>query len=338
MIEVWNEWDHLQEIIVGRIESARVPTPGKDLLSIEFKNCKSEDVPTGEYKRRVIDETIEDLDILSSTLSDLGITVKRPELIDHSKNFGNPHWSTDGLYCYCPRDVFLAIGNTIIETPMALRSRYFETFAYKQIMLEYFNHGTKWVSAPKAELTDNSYGEPDNVGVILMNNEPIFDAANVLRLGDDLLYLVSNTGNELGCRWLQNFLGNKFRVHPCFNLYAYSHIDTTISPLREGLVLLNPDRVKENNLPAVLKNWKILWADEIVDTGYVSKYPRSSKWIGMNLLMINPNLAIVDKNQIPLIKKLEKEKIDVIPLQLRHDRVLGGGFHCVTLDTKRVKK
>ena len=192
MIEVWNEWDHLEEIIVGRVENARVPKPGKDLLSIEFKNCRPEDVPTGKYERQIIDETAEDLETLSSTLFDLGVTVKRPKPIDHSKSFGNPHWSTDGLYCYCPRDVFLTIGNTIIETPMALRSRYFETFNYKEIMLDYFKQGAKWISAPKAELTCSSYGDPDSFGVALRNHEPIFDAANILRLGHDILYLVSN--------------------------------------------------------------------------------------------------------------------------------------------------
>ena len=55
----------------------------------------------------------------------------------------------------------------------------------------------------------------------------------------------------------------------------------------------------------------------------------------MNILMVNPNLAIVDKKQAKLIRVLEKSKIDVIPLQLRHSRTLGGGFHCVTLDIKR---
>jgi N-dimethylarginine dimethylaminohydrolase len=55
----------------------------------------------------------------------------------------------------------------------------------------------------------------------------------------------------------------------------------------------------------------------------------------MNLLMVNPNLAIVDRHQIPLIRELEKCGVDVIPLQIRHSRTLGGGFHCVTLDVRR---
>ena len=57
------------------------------------------------------------------------------------------------------------------------------------------------------------------------NDEPAFDAANVLRLGQDLIYLVSATGNELGGRWLQTILGDKFRVHFLKDVYYGSHID-----------------------------------------------------------------------------------------------------------------
>ena len=61
----------------------------------------------------------------------------------------------------------------------------------------------------------------------------------------------------------------------------------------------------------------------------------ASDWIGMNMLSINPNLVIVDKKQIEIHNKLNKAGIDTIPLELRHDRLLAGGFHCVTLDLVR---
>jgi N-dimethylarginine dimethylaminohydrolase len=55
----------------------------------------------------------------------------------------------------------------------------------------------------------------------------------------------------------------------------------------------------------------------------------------MNAFSINPNLAVVDQHQSALIKLLEKHGIDVIPLKLRHSKMLGGGFHCITLDIRR---
>ncbi len=55
----------------------------------------------------------------------------------------------------------------------------------------------------------------------------------------------------------------------------------------------------------------------------------------MNLFNINPNLVVVDQDQTGLIKLLEKQGLDVIPLKLRHAKMLGGGFHCITLDIRR---
>jgi len=55
----------------------------------------------------------------------------------------------------------------------------------------------------------------------------------------------------------------------------------------------------------------------------------------MNFLSVNDKLAIVDKKQTELISKLKAKGIESIPLELRHDRIISGGFHCVTLDLKR---
>jgi N-dimethylarginine dimethylaminohydrolase len=32
---------------------------------------------------------------------------------------------------------------------------------------------------------------------------------------------------------------------------------------------------------------------------------------------------------------LESKGLTVVPLKLRHSRMMGGGFHCVTLDIRR---
>ena len=61
----------------------------------------------------------------------------------------------------------------------------------------------------------------------------------------------------------------------------------------------------------------------------------SSDAIGVNLLSVNEKLVIVDENQTELIKTLLRYGIESIPMPMRHQRTLGGGFHCVTLDLKR---
>jgi len=55
----------------------------------------------------------------------------------------------------------------------------------------------------------------------------------------------------------------------------------------------------------------------------------------MNMLVVDPHTVICDADQTELIKTLKTYQFEVIPLNLRHSRTLGGGFHCVTLDLIR---
>ena len=334
-VSTHNEWDPLEEILVGSAIGARSPLLNTDLHAIRYRGYKDiNDIPTGEILPEIIEETEEDLDELVSTLENLGIIVHRPELIDLSKKFSTVDWVSDGMYNYCPRDIILSIGDALIETSMSLRSRFFEPFAYKNLCVEYLRNGSRWISAPKPRLLDAMFNTVDPQKSALNELEPVFDAANVLKLGKDIIYLVSDTGNELGYQWLKTTLGSEYRVHACRDMYTSSHIDTTIVPLRPGLVLVNPTRVTQKNIPEFFRKWEVLEAPEPVDIGFKGM-SRGSAWMSINLLMVNPNLAIIEKSQEPLIKLLEKKGINVIPLQLRHARTLGGGFHCVTLDIRR---
>jgi N-dimethylarginine dimethylaminohydrolase len=166
--------------------------------------------------------------------------------------------------------------------------------------------------------------------------DAIFDAANICRLGQDLLYLVSTTGNLAGAKWLQDYLGYQYRVHLVENVYNGVHIDSTIVPVKEGLVVLNAERVTEDTVPAPLKNWDKIWihADDLVVQPF-DYYPYASNWIGLNFLMVNPQLAIVDPKQETLRKKLAAYKVESIGVDLTESRTLGGGHHCCSLDTLR---
>jgi glycine amidinotransferase len=337
LVNVHNEWDPLEEMIVGIADGARVPVGQKDLFAIEYfeHHDSIDEIPSGAYDERILAETNEDLDALASTLEGLGVVVRRPKATDHARMFGSPDWQSDGEFNYCPRDVLLAIGQTIIETPMPLRSRFFEPFAYKHILLDYFKSGANWISAPKPRLLDCNYADVPAPGNQLHNHEPLFDAANVLRAGRDIIYLVSCSGNMLGAQWLQRALGDEYRVHPLVGVYDGTHIDTTVNLLGPGRVLLNPSRINEENMPALFKDWEILWCPEMVDTGHAWDYPRASLWSGMNFFMVNPGLAVVAEPQKPLIRLLERHDIDVVPLKLRHCLTMSGSFHCVTLDVRR---
>ncbi|WP_062215836.1 hypothetical protein [Streptomyces sp. NBRC 109706] len=337
VVNTHNEWDPLEEVIVGIVDNARVPSPDPGVFAIDYADRARTmaEIPTGPYDARVVRETAEDLERFVELLRSHGVVVRRPAVADHARPFGSPEWTADGEYNYCPRDVVLPVGDTLIETPMALRTRYFEPLSYRALLLEYFEAGARWISAPKPRLADGSYALGPDGGPVLADLEPVFDAANVLRIGRDLLYQVSCSGNRLGARWLQRTLGPEYTVHLLEGVYDGSHIDTTIMPLRPGLVLLNPDRVSAGQVPALFRGWDIVWCPPLPDVTTSHARARATSWIGMNLLMVNPELAVVDAAAKPLIDALNRHGIETEALPIRHSRVLSGGFHCVSLDIRR---
>jgi N-dimethylarginine dimethylaminohydrolase len=336
LVSVHNEWDPIEEVIVGTAINAQLPKPDISVHAVDFPHCKTmADIPFGPFPAQMLAEAEEDLAGLVQTLEKLNITVRRPDVTNHAQMFATPDWQADSHYNYCPRDLVLAIGNTIIESPSPVRARYFEMNAYKKIFIDYMKSGAQWVSAPKPMLLDDCFAPPHGYDNCLLNAEPLFDAANILRIGEDILYLISNSGNQMGAMWLRTMLGSRYRVHECHNLYHHKHIDTTFTILRPGLVVINPERVNQENLPEIFKSWDKIWFDNIVDVGSVLEHPLSSQWIGMNFLVVRPDLAIIEERQVPLIKAVEKYGISVIPQRLRHPRAMGGGFHCATSDVRR---
>jgi N-dimethylarginine dimethylaminohydrolase len=331
-----NEWGKLRSIVVGTASGANWPVMDPT-FAINWETTLFKEVPhpKGPVPTHVIDEANEDLDELVKALQSAGVDVFRPMDNNYAANIGNSKWSSDQLYGYCPRDTHLVIGETVIEAPMSYRSRQMESDMLSQIRQDAMQDGANWVAAPRPILPIGTH-YMSNEKVELLENEPIFDAANCLRLDNDILYLKSCTGNNRGADWLKRFLGSQYRIHVLDDLYAYAHIDSTIAPIREGLVVLNRSRVRLENMPRIFaeKKWDVIWFDDPVPVSFY-KYPYASAWIGMNLLMIDPKTAIVDKNQTHLIKELEKNQIEVWAMELRHARTLGGGFHCVTLDLHR---
>jgi len=319
-----NGWDPLKSIIVGDASGARIPPLSRSMRNFMFANLEFHQIrelcAPWVYSTKVIDESQEDLEILADTLKKESITVYRPE----KKNYG---WMN-----YCPRDIFLVLDDIILETPNVMSIREYESLAYRHILNKLDG---KWLKAPVPQYLEESFDFSDLSVPTLMNAEIMFDAPNVVRMGKTLLYQISNSGNLKGLKWLQQSFP-EYRIHPA-SQYSGAHFDSTVIPLRPGLVLLNGLRCTENNYPLIFKNWDKIFFTDIVSTD-TDDNGISSNSIGLNLLSLNENTVIVDKNQKPLIKTLKKYGIDSIPLQLRHARTLGGGFHCVTLDLHREGK
>lgn len=341
-VNSWDEFSPLREVIVGDARGARIPSLQDPSAWLNFypqlTAAELARVRTGAFPQAILDEADEDLAELADTLRELGVLVHRPAAGDHEAEFSSPDWRASGFSSFCPRDLVLVVGSTLIEAPSPTRSRYFETLNLRPLFRDYLARGAHWISAPRPRLADELYGFDDAGLPLLGEAEVAFEAANVLRLGRDLFYQVSRSGNEAGLEWLRStlgLLGEDIRVHPLRGLYGYTHIDTTIALLRPGLVLLNPARVAPDRVPEPLRGWDVIWCPPIEERPTALPDPLSEKWISMNLLMVDPDRALVDAGQPELIAELESHKIEVVPVRSRHARLLGGGFHCVTLDTVR---
>ena len=213
-----NEWDPLEEVIVGRPEGAVVPHfthEVKAIISKEhwdfFEKNSGKPFPVEHVKKAV-----EEMEEFCRILEHEGVTVRRPELPDYSKEYTTPDFASTGRVAV-PRDLIMVIGNEIFEAPMAWRSRFFEYRAYRPLIKEYFHRGAKWTTAPKPlmsdELFDYSYPvdnkeEQYRLGLeqkyVTTECEPCFDAADFLRVGRDIFAQNSQVCTATNCHVFHN--------------------------------------------------------------------------------------------------------------------------------------
>ncbi|MGW6570138.1 amidinotransferase [Streptomyces sp. NPDC054975] len=342
-----NEWDPLEEVVVGRLEGATIPS-GHPVVTCNIPPwaARLQGLAAGRsYPRRLIEPAQQELDEFIALLRSLGITVRRPDPADHKRRFGTPDWSSRGFGTTCPRDSLLVIGDEIIETPMAWPCRYFETYPYRSLVKDYFRRGARWTAAPKPQLTDELYDpdftvpRPDEpMRYILTDHEPVFDAADFVRAGRDLFVTRSNVTNRMGIEWLRRHLGSGYRIHEIESrCRTPMHIDTTFLPLGPGKVLVNPEYVDVDRLPDVLRTWEVLVAPEPdpLDERLLELTSICGKWLSMNVLMLDEKHVVTERHHTGMLRALERWGFEPVPCNLLHYAPFGGSFHCATLDIRR---
>jgi glycine amidinotransferase len=342
-----NEWDPLEEVIVGRLEGATIPSNHAAVTcNLPGFTGKLFGLFAGlRFPTRLVEPAQRELDGFIALLESFGITVRRPEPVDHRKRFGTPDWTSRGFCNSCPRDSLLVVGDEIIETPMAWPCRYFETHSYRPILRDYFRRGARWTSAPKPRLTDALYDpdyripeECEPIGYVVTEDEPVFDAADFVRCGRDLFVTRSNVTNRMGIEWLRRHLGESYRIHEIESrCRTPMHIDTTFMPLAPGKLLVNPDYIDVTRLPELFRSWDILVAPEPDPIGdpLLRLISMCGKWLSMNVLMLDPRRVVVERHHTGMIRALERWGFEPIPCDFMHYAAFGGSFHCATLDIRR---
>ncbi|MFD7234936.1 glycine amidinotransferase [Streptomyces syringium] len=369
----YDEWSPLKEVIVG---SAQNYTSHERELSFDLffhENITQDNVSRSEWyyprvgpspegapraarspiKQRYVEELNEDVEGIAEVLESLSVKVHRPMSVQDAAEVRTPAWSAGVVPPLNVRDNTLILGDEIIETPPMIRSRYFETQFLTPVFADYFRRGARWTVMPRPLMTDASFdlsyartataggpvepiGEPQpspyDVG-----HEMMFDGAQCLRLGKDLVVNISTANHALAVDWLERHLEGRFRVHRVHRL-SDSHIDSMVLALRPGTLLVRSKEVAEY-LPEPLRSWDLIVPPEATS----NNFPRyedddlilTSRYIDLNVLSVGPDTVLVNEACPELMRTLESRGFTVVPVRHRHRRLFGGGFHCFTLDTVR---
>lgn len=303
-----NEWDPLEEVVLGRLDGAAANTPA---------------IPR--------DETRKELQAFAKRLADEGVEVRRPEAVPHERTFETVDWKERGFSSACPRDATLIVDDQIVETPLGWRARYYETDALRPLFLSYFRAGARWTSAPRPELKDDLYVEAEGTWLddaapplVVGESEPILTASDVARCDGDLFAMRTAGTNQAGITWLRRHLGAEHEIHEISpRVQIAGSLDTVFVPLGPGEILLREDAIDPASLPDVCRDWQIRTA------------PAGNGAAAMNLLVLGPKRVLVEATQTEMADALRGWGYDAIPVPLSGYAALGGSLRRATLDIRR---
>mgnify|MGYP006292924427 CR=1 FL=1 len=368
IVNSWNEWDPLKRVIVGKPEGTNIPAP---------EPAWWYDRPEGGYPlgsfgpfpQEMYEKANEQMEYFVSVMEKRGITVERvelhPSMLDR-RPVSTPDWTQLNQHgVNNVRDVFLPVGNEIMEATTCRRSRWYEYLNLRPIFERYFEQDPDFLhtAAPKPRLTDESYVKNfyykfDNVWsdeeklertrnwqYQLTEKEPLWDAADAARCGKDIFWQGSCVTNHKGMDWLKRYFGSKgIRIHHVLfdNNFHPWHIDVNWLPLRPGLGMYNPEwyPITEEFKELMKKNdWELIPAAKPVyvhkNKCYLTGLYESRSWISMNTFSLDPKTVCVEAHETAYIEQLDKLGFEVVPIPYEAVIPLGGALHCTTLDINR---
>lgn len=318
----WDDFSPLKHVIVGNPEGACIAAT---------------DIRGNSAGGRKSAEMIREATILLNNYADIlkgeGIRVDRCKVLDWQNELKTPDWSEPNeVGTMPPRDTFLTIGPEILECPLASRARTFEIRSVRHLFKQYWEAcpTMRWTSAPRPLLGDASFN-PDfkldrkfldfSKPMPLTEEEPLFDAADVLRVGKDIFLRRSVTTNDMGLEWLERHYGHQHRVHRIEFEGAPLpiHMDASFVTLRPGLAISNPTQPLSAKSRAYFEDngWTIAKAPEPAHDGPPPGCT-TSRWCSMNVCVIDPHTVCAEASEGPTIEFLQNHGFRVIPVPMRN--------------------
>jgi len=346
IVNSWDEFSPLKHIIVGRPDGSCI-APDEPASKHKIPMDSDMKGQSGPRPAASVVKAQAQMDNYVKLLESHGVKVDRPDPIDWNNPVKTPFFEIGTEFgSMPPRDVLLTVGSEILEATMSFRSRWFEYRSYRDLVQSYWlqDHNMKWEAAPKPQMTDASYkmeyldehesrDEAFRLEKVARKDfvtkdwvEPLFDAADTLRLGKDLFVQHGFTTNLAGIEWIRrhfpdhrvhavNFPGDPFPIH----------IDATFVPIKPGLIINNPNRrLPEEQKKIFEKNgWKIIDAAQPAHTE-PPPLCYSSVWLSMNCLVIDDRYVMVEASEEHQIKQMKELGMEAIPVPFRGSLCHGG--------------
>ncbi|KAK1142548.1 hypothetical protein N8T08_007523 [Aspergillus melleus] len=334
-----DEWTPLRAVIVGRAGRAcfpNAPTPMiKATMPADHVHRFQPDSP---FPEDLIAKAEAELDAFAAILEAKGIKVYRPpDGID---------WLAEKGYTGAmPRDGLMSVQNTLIEACFgwSCRSREIE-LAFSDILNELAEDSRVTVVRRPADTFGDSLLDDDGTKTskwATNNSRPAFDTADFMRFGKVIVGQYSHVTNQAGVDYLQRHLPAGYRIQMIEVDDPHAmHIDATILPLREGLLVYNPTKVTEHALRSVecLANWGLRPYPFVPQESQDPQDPplfMTSPWLVLNALVLDGKKMVVEASDRRAAEWYESLGMQCIPCPFKHVNSIGGSFHCATTDLVR---
>ncbi|KAI1810712.1 Amidinotransferase family protein [Poronia punctata] len=329
-----NEWSPLKAVIVGRAGRACFPAAPAPMIAATMPSAHVHSFqPNSPFPDSIVEKAEAELDCFAAILEAEGIRVYRPKGID---------WlSEKGYTGAMPRDGLISVGNTLIEACFAwpCRSREIE-LAFDDILeeLSLMDANAKIVRRPQETFADTLLDESEENPWVINNSRPAFDAADFMRFGKVILGQYSHVTNQAGVDYLQSHLPEGYYIEMLeVNDPSAMHIDATILPLRDGLLVYHPKKVTEAALRShrVLADWDLVAYPFTPEERTEPPLYITSPWLCLNALVLDGKSVVVEASDDRTVNFYEGLGMRCIRCPFKHVNSIGGSFHCATVDLVR---
>ena len=174
-VNCFTEFAPLKGVVSGYMDdSAQIPQDCPVMIDFfgEYKGQK--------YPKEFIKRCQDAQNIIAQRFMDMGIEVLRPGSIDHSREYElEGQHINGGLHTFSPRDILFYYHDSVYECPTVESTRVHETDSMDWFLDQQRANGAKWY---------------DSVKMLYGRNKPLFDSANLMKIGFDIVFLISVSG------------------------------------------------------------------------------------------------------------------------------------------------